>query len=659
MGIDYNIQDPLTFDSDLGFKHLTQHFGTQDLSAFDIEPDNACVGPAAAALRYAQATQCQELHYIDRISPIAAVDYLKLDAHSRRNLEIDSGNEADLTLFGLMNTTRTAMGGRLLRRWLNAPLRDAHAVQQRQGAVTACLEQHAHEPLRERLVEIGDMQRIVARVGLHSASPRDLARLRAAIGQLPAIGDLLSDSPSHHLTSLGTRLPHFSDIGELLTRAIVESPPATIRDGGMIAAAFSADLDHLRDLTANSSRWLADLERTERARTGISTLKVGYNRVHGYYIETSRAASGEIPAEYVRRQTLKHAERYITPELKTFEDEALTSQARALKLEKQLYDELLDELASRVVELRHAAAALAELDVLTCYAERALALGMAAPSFTEEPMLAIEQGWHPVVRAASNDPFIPNDLIMHGDRRMLIVTGPNMGGKSTYMRQAAIIVLLAYTGSYVPAAAANLGPVDRIFTRIGAADDLAGGRSTFMVEMTETANILHNATESSLVLLDEIGRGTSTYDGLALAWATAQHLAETTRAFTLFATHYFELTALPDELDATANVHLTATEYQQQIVFLHQVAEGPASQSYGVQVARLAGVPSSVLQQAQARLRELEAQQVHDHPLQPDLFAREPPPIHDLVRERLADIHPDELTPKQALALLYELKGYL
>ena len=652
-GIDHHSLDALAFDTDLGFKHLTQHFGTQDLSAFDIEQDDPCVGAAAATLRYAQATQCQDLTFIDRIAPIAAVDHLKLDAHSRRNLEIDSGSDANFTLFGLLNTTRTGMGGRLLRRWLNAPLRDTAAVLQRQSAVTACLGSLAYEPLRERLSEIGDMERIVARVGLRSASPRDLARLRVAIEQLPAICELIAASASQHLDTLGETLPHFTEIGALLARAIVASPPATTRDGGMIAEAFSSDLDHLRDLTANASQWLAELERTERARTGISTLKVGYNRVHGYYIETSRAATGEIPAEYVRRQTLKNAERYITPELKTFEDEALTSQARALKLEKRLYDELLEDLASHVTTLRRAAAALAELDVLTCYAERATALGLAAPSFTPEAALSIEQGWHPVVRAASNDPFIPNDLAMHADRRMLIVTGPNMGGKSTYMRQTAIIVLLAYAGSYVPAAAAKLGPVDRIFTRIGAADDLAGGRSTFMVEMTETANILHNATDSSLVLLDEIGRGTSTYDGLALAWATAHHLAETTRAFTLFATHYFELTALPEELDATANVHLTAAEHNQQIVFLHEVAEGPASQSYGVQVARLAGVPSAVLQNAELRLRELEAQQLHDHPIQSDLFAHEP----DKIRERLVDIHPDELTPKQALALLYELKA--
>ena len=653
--------DPLAFDLDLGLRFLCDHFGTADLRGFGLEPDDPAVGAAAAVLKYAQASQCQKLGYIDRIVPVEQDDYIKLDAHSRRNLEIDrraDGSET-LSLYALMNTARTPMGERLLRRWLSAPSKSVETARQRQAAVATLLQEARAAPLREQLAGIGDLERAVSRIALKSAMPRDLIRLRDAIARLPDIKALIQDAAAPRLGSLAESLPELGHLGELLRRAIVEAPPATIRDGGVLAAGYSKELDELRAVTENAAQWLRDLEASERQRTGIPNLKVGYNRVHGYYIETTRAAGAEVPADYMRRQTLKNAERFITPELKAFEDKALTSRARALHLEKALYEELLERLGGDVPELRRAARSLAELDVLACFAERAQSLGFSAPEFRSEPGFRIVQGWHPVVREASREAFVPNDLDLHDQRRMLIVTGPNMGGKSTYMRQTALIVLLACAGSFVPAAGAEIGPVDRIFTRIGAADDLAGGRSTFMVEMTETADILHRATESSLVLLDEIGRGTSTYDGLALAWATAQHLAEKARAFTLFATHYFELTSLPQTLPDTANVHLAATEHNQQIVFLHQVEEGPASQSYGVQVARLAGVPAAVLEQARTRLLELESA-AHD-PRQSDLFAAPAAPAApvapDPLRTRLEALDLNSLTPKEALDLLYELKS--
>ena len=659
-GTSQNVRERLAFDADLGFRFLCEHFGTRDLRGFGLESEDPAIGAAAAVLQYAQASQCHKLEFVDRIAAVKPDEYVRLDAHSRRNLEIDrraDGSEAP-TLYALMNTTRTPMGARLLRRWLNAPCKTLDRVRQRQAAVAALFDGALVQPLRDALGDCGDMERVVSRVALKSATPRDLTRLQAAAAALPALRALIGDADTPRLVALAAHMPDLSSVHDLLARAIVAAPPATIRDGGVIAPGYSDRLDELRNVTENAAQWLRKLEIAERERTGIPTLKVGYNRVHGYYIEVSRNAAETVPAEYIRRQTMKNTERYITPELKRFEDNALTSRARALQLEKTLYEALLEKLGADVPALSRAARAVAETDVLACFAERAQTLGFARPRLTADPGLTITQGWHPVVREASAETFVPNDLELHDRRRMLIVTGPNMGGKSTYMRQTAIIVLLAFSGSFVPAADAVIGPVDRIFTRIGAADDLAGGRSTFMVEMTETADILHHATHESLVLLDEIGRGTSTYDGLALAWATAQHLAANTRAFTLFATHYFELTALPASVPDTANVHLAAAEYNGRIVFLHQVEEGPASQSYGVQVARLAGVPRPVLQRARARLQQLEAAA---HPRQGDLFAAAPAadtpePEPDPLRTRMDAIDPDELTPRQALDLLYELK---
>jgi len=655
------ILDRLAFDNTLGLKQLTRQTGTRDLGAFGIEADSPCVGAAAAVLQYAKHTQCQELEHICSLHKLTAEDTINLDAHSRRNLELDvrlDGSE-DATLFALMNTTRTAMGGRLMRRWLHAPGRSAEPVRQRHQAVAALHRDDQLAQLRDHLRQVGDLERIIARLTLRNATPRDLARLRTAIRQFPQLRACLPQAS--RLDELQTRLPDYAEQLKLLDNAVVETPPMTIRDGGVIAEGYNADLDELRNLTENAASWLAQLEVRERERSGISTLKVGYNRVHGYYLETSRAASNEVPAEYVRRQTLKNAERYITPELKEFEDRALTAQAKALKLEKSLYEQLINTLSLEAAGLRQAAFAAAELDVLAAFAERALTLGFAQPELVSRTGIEIRGGWHPVVKDQSSNPFVPNDLQLDDARRMLIVTGPNMGGKSTYMRQCALIVLLAYAGSFVPADSATLGPVDRIFTRIGASDDLAGGRSTFMVEMTETANILHHATPSSLVLLDEIGRGTSTYDGLALAWATACYLATELRAYTLFATHYFELTTLDQTLPACANVHLTATEHDGNIVFLHSVDEGPASQSYGIAVARIAGLPEPVLADARARLQELEQAQAQNNPAQHDLFALTPSqPVPDTrLADALAAIDPDSMTAREALQLLYELKTLL
>jgi DNA mismatch repair protein MutS len=654
------VREPLEFDADLGRAALTRHFGTSDLHGFGCNDMTAGIGAAAAVLNFARATQRQSLAFIDALSVVRVGDSVTLDAVTRRNLEIDQrfDGSREQTLFGVLNSTGTAMGARLLRGWLNAPSRDRAVVLARQQAIETLHEAYAEETLAPVLGDVGDLERVLTRVALRSAAPRDLLRLRTALQALPRIRAALDSLSSAHLRAIQTHCVGFDAPTTLLERAVVAAPPATLRDGGVIADGYDSDLDELRRLSENAGQWLTDLEVRERERTGIGTLKVGYNRVHGYYIETSRANANGVPLDYQRRQTLKHAERYITPELKTFEDEVLTSHARALAAERALYEALLDALEPALPALRRCAAALAELDVLTALAERARRLNLVAPVLTDEACFEIVGGRHPVVeQVQKTTPFIANDLHLDDACRMLIVTGPNMGGKSTYMRQAALIVLLAHTGSFVPARSARIGPVDRIFTRIGAADDLAGGRSTFMVEMTEAANILHNATPQSLVLLDEIGRGTSTYDGLALAWACASYLAQTLRAFTLFATHYFELTALAEQHPGVANVHLAATEHKGEIVFLHSVRDGPASQSYGIQVARLAGVPAAVLQRARRKLEALERDAAAAAArAQADLFQQsaatvaEPDP---LVTE-LAAADPDALTPRDAQALLYD-----
>ncbi len=660
-------RDALEFDADLGFRHLTDHFGVADLSAFGVEETNPAVGPASAVLRYAQVARCQDLAFVDRLVQVSDTDVVVMDSHTQRNLEIDRRLDGETvgTLFAVMNYTATPMGSRKLKDWLNAPSRDHQVVTQRQAGVAAILERRAASPLKPALAMVGDMERIASRIALANASPRDLAKLRQALTAAPVLRATVAELDEVDLRERFQRLPALDDECALLRTALVGDPPATIRDGGVFARGFDAELDRLKDLTEHAADWLNDLEARERRRTGIANLKVGYNRIHGYYIETSRAAAGQVPPDYLRRQTLKNAERYIMPELKKFEDEALTSQAQALKRERLLFDQLLDRLRESLDALRETARAVARLDVLTSFAMAAERYDWIMPSLTDAPGLTIEDGRHPVVEAETDAPFVPNDLSLSERRRMLIVTGPNMGGKSTYMRQAALIVLLAHAGSFVPAKAAAIGPVDRIFTRIGASDDLAGGRSTFMVEMSETAHILRNATRSSLVLLDEIGRGTSTYDGLALAWATADHIARRISALTLFATHYFELTALPTEVETVANVHLDAAEHQGEVVFLHSVREGPASQSYGIQVAKLAGVPAAVLDDARRRLVELEErhQDRAASPSQQDLFlhhgatdSTEMRGDHQVVK-KLRGLDPDSLTPRDALAALYELKN--
>ena len=661
-------RDSLDFDNELGFRHLVDHFRVADLGAFDLHPSDAAVGAASAVLRYAQAARCQDLAFVDRLTRIAEHDTVVMDAQTRRNLEIDRrlDGEPTGTLFAVMNHTATAMGARLLKSWLNAPVRDHESLGHRQAAVAAIREAAAAAGISEVLTDIGDMERITSRIALGNASPRDLGRLRQALGAVPSANERVGELSDPDLVARLDALPSFDAEHDELRTALVADPPATIRDGGVFGRGHDDELDRLKDLTENAADWLAELEIRERQRTGIANLKVGYNRVHGYYIEASRSASAEMPPEYVRRQTLKNAERYIMPELKRFEDEALTSQAQALRRERFLFDALMTKLQTSLDGLRAAARELARLDVLNAFAIAADRYRFARPLLTDEPGLALEGGRHPVVEAESTEPFVPNDLALSDSRRMLIVTGPNMGGKSTYMRQAALITLLAHTGSFVPATSARIGPIDRIFTRIGASDDLARGRSTFMVEMSETAHILHNATTRSLVLLDEIGRGTSTYDGLALAWATADYIARNIGAFTLFATHYFELTALPSEIDTAANVHLDAIEHRGEVVFLHSVREGPASQSYGIEVAKLAGVPGSVLADARRRLADLETRHAHTGTSpQMDLFqdlrdvdgaTRETKSATDAIARQLDELDPDSMSPRDALAALYELK---
>ena len=675
---------PWHFESDTALRLLTTQLKTRDLRGFGCEQMTVAIRAAGALLHYAQDTQRNSLPHIRSLQVEQPDDAIIIDPASRRNLEIDINQKGDTqhTLAWIMDKTATAMGSRLLKRWLNRPLRDHNLLRQRQGLIAQLQEQYATEELHSSLKQVGDVERILSRVALGSARPRDLARLRDALSVVPAIRSQLQRLDSTLASNLLERAVEFPHWVERLSQAIIDNPPVVIRDGGVIAEGYDAELDELRGLSENAGEYLVKLEEQEKARTGLSTLKVGYNRVHGYYIEISKAQADHAPVEYIRRQTLKNAERFITPELKTFEDKALSARSRALTREKMLYDDIVQALVDELVELQVCAAALAELDVLSNLAERADTLRFVQPQLTDDAVLTIEQGRHPVVENLITEPFVANDTRLDGRTNMQIITGPNMGGKSTYMRQVALIVLLAHIGSYVPAQRCELGPIDRIFTRMGSSDDVAGGRSTFMVEMTETANILHNATAQSLVLMDEVGRGTSTFDGLSLAWASAAHLAQSINAFTLFATHYFEMTALPEQFSNVVNVHLKATEHDERIIFLHAVEQGPASQSYGLQVAQLAGVPAKVIQAAKTQLQQLEQgnhqplsgarpgssaasaavagtsgsgskpAQPAPQPLQNDLFATQP----SALEERLAEVNPDDLSPRQALELLYELK---
>ncbi|WP_245960728.1 DNA mismatch repair protein MutS [Wenzhouxiangella sediminis] len=656
---------PWAFDAESAERELCRQFRVQDLSGFGIEGRGPEVGAAGALLGYARDMLSGELPHLAGMRAVRPAEHLVLDAATRRHLEIDvhPDGRSEHTLVGLMDTAATPMGSRKLKRWLTHPLRDRTALGARHQAVSALMETHVHPDLAERLSGLGDIERVLTRIALKTARPRDLATLREGLGRLPQLAEGLERVSVPLLDELRDDLAPCPDLSKLLESAVVEQPPMVVRDGGVIAEGYDAELDELRGLSQNAGDFLVRYEEQERERTGVQTLKVGFNRVHGYYIEIGKTHADKVPTEYSRRQTLKNAERYITEELKAFEDKVLSARERALAREKALYEALVDRLGGEHGRLAVIAAGLATLDVLVTFAERAETLRLNVPELDEQPGVDIVEGRHPVVERVQDEAFVPNDCRLDPDRRMLVITGPNMGGKSTYMRQAALITILAHAGAFVPAKSARIGPIDRIFSRIGAGDDLTRGRSTFMVEMVETANILHNATEHSLVLMDEIGRGTSTFDGLALAWAVATELALNLRAMTLFATHYFELTRLAEDHEGIANVHLDAREHGDEIVFLHSVREGPASQSYGIQVARLAGVPKPVIAQARKHLDRLENEAAGASSPQLGLFGQastrgagsEDSPV-DPVHDMLEDIDPDDLSPREALDWLYRLK---
>lgn len=649
---------PWEFELDTAIRLLTQQMQTRDLAGFGCMDMTYALSAAGCLLHYAKETQRGQLPHIRAIHVERREDSVILDAATRKNLELTlnmTGTDEN-TLASVMDHTATVMGSRLLKRWINRPLTSHDQLRLRQEAVKTILKDRHYLGLHNLLNQVEDVERILARVALKSARPRDLIGLRNTLSCLPEIQRELDSVSSELLHKLSQEIREFPELLALLQKAIVENPPITIRDGGVIAEGYDAELDELLALSANAGQFLIELEEREKNRTGLSTLKVGYNRVHGFYIEISRMQAEQAPMDYIRRQTLKNAERFITPELKAFEDKALSSKEKALAREKVLYDQLLDKVLVHFNPLQTAAQALAELDVLTNFSERADSLAWSCPEFLNTSEIHIHAGRHPVVEAVLTQPFVPNDVHLTEDQRMLMITGPNMGGKSTYMRQIALIVLMAHIGSFIPAKSAQIGKVDRIFTRIGAADDLASGRSTFMVEMTETANILHNATRESLVLMDEIGRGTSTFDGLSLAFACAEYLARDIKAFTLFATHYFELTSLSDEIPALKNVHFDATEYQDKIIFLHTVSEGPANQSYGIAVAQLAGVPRPVIQMAKEKLRELEKSSQATFK-QMDLFAIPEKKAEHPVLVKLKKLDPNSLSPRDSLDLIFELKS--
>ncbi|EMC2478091.1 DNA mismatch repair protein MutS [Vibrio cholerae] len=647
-------------------QQLNQQFGTRDLVGFGVEQAKLGLCAAGCLIQYVKDTQRTALPHIRSLTWDRQDQSVILDAATRRNLELTNNlaGGTDNTLAEVLDHCATPMGSRMLKRWIHQPMRDNSTLNQRLDAITELKETALYGELHPVLKQIGDIERILARLALRSARPRDLARLRHAMQQLPELHSVMSELKQPHLTELRTHAEPMDELCDLLERAIKENPPVVIRDGGVIADGYSAELDEWRDLANGATEFLERLEAEERDRHGIDTLKVGYNNVHGFYIQVSRGQSHLVPPHYVRRQTLKNAERYIIEELKQHEDKVLNSKSRALALEKQLWEELFDLLLPHLEQLQQLAASVAQLDVLQNLAERAENLEYCRPTLVQEAGIHIQGGRHPVVERVMNEPFIANPIELNPQRRMLIITGPNMGGKSTYMRQTALIALMAHIGSYVPAESASIGPLDRIFTRIGASDDLASGRSTFMVEMTETANILHNATRNSLVLMDEIGRGTSTYDGLSLAWASAEWLAKEIGAMTLFATHYFELTELPNVLPHLANVHLDAVEHGDGIAFMHAVQEGAASKSYGLAVAGLAGVPKPVIKNARAKLQQLEL--LSSQPAE----TRKPSrvdianqlsliPEPSAVEQALAGVDPDQLTPRQALDMLYQLKKLL
>jgi DNA mismatch repair protein MutS len=657
---------PWEFDYDTSIRLLKEQTKTHDLSGFGCQDMPIALCAAGCLLQFARETQKAAMPHIHTIQVECREESLILDAPSRRNLELItnlSGGE-EHTLVSVIDHTQTSMGSRCLKRWLNRPIRQHEVLRERQNSVSELINNYGYLSIQKTLHHIADLERISARIALKSARPRDLLALKTTLSLLPALQKQLKGLTAPRIQYLKTKISEFPEQQALLSSAIVEHAPLTIREGGVIARGYDAELDELLTISEHAGDYLVALEEQEKKRTGLSTLKVGYNRVHGYYIEISRLQAKAVPTDYIRRQTLKTVERFMIPELKAFEDKALSARDRALAREKILYDELLEKLIPWLSLLQTCANALAELDVLLNFAERAVHLNWCCPELCSSPGIKIEKGRHPIIESVSDGPFVPNDVNLNQQHRMLMITGPNMGGKSTYMRQIALIVLLAHVGSFVPALTATIGPIDRIFTRIGAADDLASGRSTFMVEMTETANILHNATPYSLVLMDEVGRGTSTFDGLSLAYASAHYLADHIRAFTLFATHYFELTSLADDITLVKNIHLTAVEHGDKIIFLHTVKEGPANQSYGIQVAQLAGVPRIVIEYANRKLQELErlaylpAANVIPISIAQQTHATLPSIEHPVISQ-LQKMNIDQFSAKEALDLLYQWKKLL
>ena len=654
---------PWHFELETATRLLCDQYRTRDLDGFGIGELSLAISAAGCLLQYIKDTLKTALPHIQPVRADRVSDVLLIDSNSRRNLELTQAintQTSDHSLLSIINHTTTAMGYRELTRWLQKPLRNQPQVRQRHHAVATLLDNREFEVIAETMRSTGDIERILARIALISARPRDLSTLQSTLEQLPHLQTLITSLDSPLLQDLSTQIASHPEVVALLDSAIIDEPPMLIRDGGVIKTGFDPELDDLRALSANADQFLLDLESQEKSKTGINSLKVAYNRVHGFYIEVGKSQIHAIPAEYVRRQTLKAVERYITPELKAFEDQVLSARERSLAREKYLYETLLNQLCEQLAPLQRCATGLAQLDVLLSFASCADACNLSAPTLVESPTLDIRAGKHPVVEQVMQQSFIANDTQFDINRRMLLITGPNMGGKSTYMRQTALIVILACMGSYVPAEQASIGPIDRVFTRIGASDDLSSGRSTFMVEMTEAANILNNATANSLVLMDEIGRGTSTFDGLALAWACADHLAQKSGAFTLFATHYFELTQLPEHYDNIHNVHLDAVEHGEDIIFMHRVKPGPANQSYGLQVAKLAGIPKAAILLAKRKLKLLEQQSSQSGP-QIDLFTdtNEPEPDQHPALEQLESMTLDDMTPRQALDTLYQLKTLL
>jgi len=661
--IGFKYRPPWDFELTTATRLLTEQFATHDLSGFGCEEMTVAVSAAGCLIHYAKETQRTSLPHITKLSVEHRDQAVILDAATRRNLELDRSlsDQHDYTLAGILDNCVTCMGSRLMRRWINRPLRDVNLLSQRFDCIDDIQQQQSYISIQPLLQSIGDIERILTRIIMGSARPRDLSTLSLSLQTLPTLQQELTTLKNDLIVNVAKSINEHPDVVALLTKAIIEQPPMLIRDGGVIATGFDDELDKLRSLSQHADQFLVDLEEAEKRRTGLNTLKVSYNRVHGYYIEISKAQSEKVPDDYIRRQTLKNVERYITPDLKAFEDKVLSAREKSLTREKYLYEKLLETLALSHEKLSLCAEGLSELDVLCNLAERAQTLNYTRPILNSGTGLHIKGGRHPVVEKVSEQVFVPNDTLLNDERHMLIITGPNMGGKSTYMRQTALITLMAFIGSFVPAESAEIGSIDRIFTRIGASDDLASGRSTFMVEMTETANILNNATANSLVLMDEIGRGTSTYDGLSLAWACAEHLANKLNAFTLFATHYFELTDLENDHPQIKNVHLDAIEHGESIVFMHSVKDGPADRSYGLHVAALAGLPNEVIQFAKQCLLNLENQHHSNHslPEQVQQFALFTETETSKVEQAIADTNPDSLSPREALDLIYSLKQTL